>query len=157
MVVSGGTANIKAVEEIPYEEVIDTSYGGAGALTSTEFKEVGVNLQVTATVTDGNNIFLTVDTEQNVRTGESERGVPVVDTVVAQYLVRAARAASLMGCRPFLVGIRPEIAMVLVELGIDMEGLVTFSDLQSGVEHALRALGIVLVKGAAKPIHAVVR
>jgi rsbT co-antagonist protein RsbR len=84
-------------------------------------------------------------------------GVPVVDTVVAQYLVRAARAASLMGCRPFLVGIRPEIAMVLVELGIDMEGLMTFSDLQSGVEHALRALGMVLVKAAAKPIHAIVR
>lgn len=80
LVVSGQTATIKAVEEIPYEEVIDTAAGGAAALTSTEFKEVGVNLEVLATVTDGNNIFLTVDTEQNVRTGESTRGVPVVDT-----------------------------------------------------------------------------
>jgi type II secretory pathway component GspD/PulD (secretin) len=42
--------------------------------------EVGVNLQVSAIVTDGNNIFLTVDAEQNVRTGESAKGVPVVDT-----------------------------------------------------------------------------
>jgi len=80
LVVSGQSATIKAVEEIPYEEVVDTAQGGAAALTSTRFKEVGVNLQVTATVTDGNNIFITVDTEQNVRTGESERGVPVVDT-----------------------------------------------------------------------------
>jgi len=80
MVVSGQSANIKAVEEIPYTEVSDTAQGGQGALTSTEFKEVGVTLQVTATVTDGNDIFLTVDTEQNVKTGESDRGVPVVDT-----------------------------------------------------------------------------
>lgn len=80
LVLSGQTATIKAVEEIPYEEVIDTAAGGAAALTSTEFKEVGINLQVLATVTDGNNIFLTVDTEQNVRTGESSKGVPVVDT-----------------------------------------------------------------------------
>jgi len=80
LVVSGQSATIKAVEEIPYEEVIDTAAGGAAALTSTQFKEVGVNLQVTATVTDGNNIFLTVDTEQNVGTSVSEGGVPVVDT-----------------------------------------------------------------------------
>jgi len=84
MVVSGQSANIKAVEEIPYTEVMDTSQGGAGALTSTEFKEVGVNLLVSATVTDGNDIFLTIDTEQNVKTGESQGGVPVVDTRRAQ-------------------------------------------------------------------------
>jgi len=80
LVVSGQSATIKAVEEIPYEEVMDTAQGGAAALTTTEFKEVGVNLQVSAIVTDGNNIFLNVDAEQNVRTGESAKGVPVVDT-----------------------------------------------------------------------------
>jgi protein transport protein HofQ len=80
MMVSGESANIKAVEEIPYNEVSDTAAGGVGAITSTKFKEVGVNLQVNATVTDGNNIFLTVDTEQNARTSESPTGVPVVDT-----------------------------------------------------------------------------
>ena len=80
MMVSGRSANIKAVEEIPYQEVSDTAMGGADALTSTEFKEVGVDLQVTAIVTDGNDIFLTVDTEQNVKTSESLGGVPVVDT-----------------------------------------------------------------------------
>jgi type II secretory pathway component GspD/PulD (secretin) len=80
LVVSGQSATIKAVEEIPYEEISDTAQGGAAALTTTQFKEVGVNLQVSAVVTDGNNIFLTVDAEQNVRTGESAKGVPIVDT-----------------------------------------------------------------------------
>lgn len=78
MVVSGKTANIKAVEEVPYSEVTDTAAGGAGALTSTKFKEVGVTLEVTATITDGNNILLIVDTEQNVLTGNT--GIPKVDT-----------------------------------------------------------------------------
>lgn len=84
MVLSGQSATIKAVEEIPYEDISDTSMGGAAAITSTKFKDVGVNLQVTATVTDGNGIFLTVDTEQNVKTSESRNGVPVVDTRRAQ-------------------------------------------------------------------------
>lgn len=80
LVVSGQSATIKAVEEIPYKELIDSATGGQEALSTTQFKEVGVTLQVTATVTDGNSIFVTVDTEQNVRTGVSEQGVPVVDT-----------------------------------------------------------------------------
>jgi len=80
LVVSGQSATIKAVEEIPYKELIDSATGGQEALSSTQFKEVGVNLQVTAVVTDGNDIFLTVSAEQNVRTGQSEQGVPVVDT-----------------------------------------------------------------------------
>ena len=89
MMVSGESAYIEAVEEIPYTEVSDTSEGGAGALTSTEFKLVGVNLQVTATITDENDIFLTVNTEQNVKTSESVSGVPVVDT-------RRARSSLLL-------------------------------------------------------------
>jgi hypothetical protein len=80
MMVSGQAATIKAVEEIPFSEVSDTAAGGAGALTSTEFKEVGITLQVTSTITDGNNIFLTLNTEQSVKTGESATGVPVVDS-----------------------------------------------------------------------------
>mgnify|MGYP001231082224 CR=1 FL=1 len=101
LMVSGQSATIKAVEEIPYEEIVDTAQGGAGALTSTEFKEVGVNLQVSATVTDGNNIFLTVDTEQNVRTGESTRGVPIVDTrhVTTALLLQDGQTIVIGGLR----------------------------------------------------------
>ncbi len=80
LVVSGQSATIQAVEEIPYKELIDSATGGQEALSTTQFKEVGVTLQVTATVTDGNNILVTVTAEQNVRTGMSEQGVPVVDT-----------------------------------------------------------------------------
>jgi len=78
MVLSGKTATIKAVEEIPYNEITETSQGGQ--LSSTEFKEVGVTLEVSATLTDSNLIYLTVDSEQNVQTSESDTGVPVVDT-----------------------------------------------------------------------------
>jgi Flp pilus assembly secretin CpaC len=101
MMVSGQSATIKAVEEIPYTEVSDTAMGGAMALTSTEFKEVGVNLQVTATVTDDNDIFLTVDAEQNVKTSESETGVPVVNTRKADtsLLLRDGQIVVMGGLR----------------------------------------------------------
>lgn len=78
MVVSGKTASIKAVEELPYNEVVDTSMGGS--MSQTKFKEVGVTLEVGATLTDDNHIHLTVDATQNVRTGETSSQVPVVDT-----------------------------------------------------------------------------
>ncbi|MDI3289685.1 STAS domain-containing protein [Polyangium sp. 15x6] len=65
-------------------------------------------------------------------------GVPVVDAEVANGLLQAAQAVSLLGAEVVLTGIRPEIARTLVELGTDLRGLVTRSTLQSGVEHALR-------------------
>ena len=70
-------------------------------MTSTQFKNVGVNLQVTATVTDDNDIFLTVDTEQNVKTGESSNGVPVVDTRKANtsLLLRDGQIVVIGGLR----------------------------------------------------------
>jgi type IV pilus assembly protein PilQ len=49
-------------------------------LTSTEFKLVGVHLNVSATLTDVNDILLTVEAEQNVATGTSRTEVPIVDT-----------------------------------------------------------------------------
>ena len=80
MMVSGESASLQAVEELPYTEVIDTAAGGAAAITSTEFKNVGIQLDVEATLTDNDDIFLTVDIEQNVATGQSDTEVPIVDT-----------------------------------------------------------------------------
>ncbi len=62
-------------------------------MTSTRFKNVGVSLQINASVTDGNNIFLTVTAEQNVTAALSPTGVPVVNTRHANtsLLLRAAR------------------------------------------------------------------
>jgi type IV pilus assembly protein PilQ len=78
MVLSGKTASIEAVRELPYNEVTDTSAGGS--MSSTEFKKVGVTLDVTATLTDDNLIFLNVDSVQNVVVGESITEVPIIDT-----------------------------------------------------------------------------
>jgi type IV pilus assembly protein PilQ len=78
MVVSGQKAEIKTVEEIPYQERTDTS--GGGQLTSTQFKEVGVTLEVKATVTDDGKILLVVKPKQSVSTGTSINSVPVIDT-----------------------------------------------------------------------------
>ena len=80
MMVSGESASIEAVEELPYTEVMDTAAGGAAAITSTKFKNVGIQLDVEATLTDNDDIFLTVDAEQNVTTGQSNTEVPIVDT-----------------------------------------------------------------------------
>jgi len=76
MMLSGESANIEAVDEIPYTVVTSTAAGGQ--LQQVQFKPVGVKLTVTATLTDGNDILLTVDTEQNVQVGTTTP--PRVDT-----------------------------------------------------------------------------
>jgi rsbT co-antagonist protein RsbR len=64
-------------------------------------------------------------------------GVPVVDTMVANALIQAVRAARLLGCEGILVGINAEIAHTIVQLGLDLGGLVTKGSLQEGLRHAL--------------------
>src|SRR5436190_22953520 len=66
-------------------------------------------------------------------------GVPLVDTQVAQTLMQAADAARLLGAKTILVGVRPELAQTIVGLGLNLRGLVTCADLQSGVGYALRS------------------
>jgi rsbT co-antagonist protein RsbR len=64
-------------------------------------------------------------------------GVPVVDTQVANALLRAAQAVKLLGAQVVLTGIRPEVAQTLVGLGVDLSGITTLGTLQSGVATAL--------------------
>jgi rsbT co-antagonist protein RsbR len=64
-------------------------------------------------------------------------GVSVVDTQVANALIRAAQAVKLLGARVVLTGIRPEIAQTLVGLGVDLGGLTTRSTLQAGIAFAI--------------------
>lgn len=64
-------------------------------------------------------------------------GVSVVDTQVANALLRAAQAAQLLGTQVILSGIRPEIAQTIVGLGVDLSGLSTSSTLQRGISRAL--------------------
>jgi rsbT co-antagonist protein RsbR len=72
-------------------------------------------------------------------------GVPVVDTSVAHHLIQAARAVRLLGAEIVLVGIRPEIAQTIVQLGVDLSGISTMADLQGGVAYALQQLSLAIV------------
>jgi len=65
-------------------------------------------------------------------------GVTVVDSQVAQALIRAAQAVKLLGARVMLTGIQPQIAQTLVHLGVDLSGIQTRSSLQAGIATALR-------------------
>jgi type IV pilus assembly protein PilQ len=103
MMVSGESATIQAVEELPYQEVTQTSGGGGGssAITSTQFKNVGVTMKVSTILVDENNILLNVEAEQNVKTSVSNSGVPVVDTRRAQsnLLLKNGQVVILGGLR----------------------------------------------------------
>lgn len=66
-------------------------------------------------------------------------GVALVDTFVAQGLVRAAHASTLLGAQIIVTGIRPEVAQTLVGLGVSLGGIITRATLQDAIAYALRA------------------
>jgi rsbT co-antagonist protein RsbR len=67
-------------------------------------------------------------------------GVMLVDTQVAQALVRTAQAVKLLGAQVLLTGIQPQIAQTLVELGGAVPGMETYGTLQSGMLAALQRI-----------------
>ncbi|MDZ5713150.1 STAS domain-containing protein [Jeotgalibacillus haloalkalitolerans] len=73
-------------------------------------------------------------------------GVPVVDTMVAHHIIQAAEAVHLVGAKCMLVGIRPEIAQTIVNLGIDLDRFITTSTMKKGVELALEMTGRKIVE-----------
>ncbi|MGN9863774.1 RsbT co-antagonist protein RsbRA [Bacillus swezeyi] len=64
-------------------------------------------------------------------------GVPVVDTMVAHHIIQASEAVRLVGAKCLLVGIRPEIAQTIVNLGINLNQVITKNTLQKGIQTAL--------------------
>jgi anti-anti-sigma regulatory factor len=64
-------------------------------------------------------------------------GVPVVDTAVANYILQMIQALRLIGTDTIVVGISPEIAQTIVQLGLRLEDITTRADLQSGLQTAL--------------------
>ncbi|KMJ56842.1 RsbR protein [Bacillus sp. LL01] len=64
-------------------------------------------------------------------------GVPVVDTMVAHHIIQSAEAVRLVGAKCLLVGIRPEIAQTIVNLGINLDQIITKNSLKKGIETAL--------------------
>ncbi|QIP17310.1 STAS domain-containing protein [Spirosoma aureum] len=63
-------------------------------------------------------------------------GVPAVDSLVAQHLIKTVSATRLMGAECIISGIRPEIAQTVVHLGIDLSNIVTKASLASALKHA---------------------
>ncbi|MCL6672304.1 STAS domain-containing protein [Streptomyces panaciradicis] len=64
-------------------------------------------------------------------------GVPTVDSLVAQHLMKTAAAARLMGAECIISGIRPAIAQTIVQLGIDLGSILTRATLADALAHAL--------------------
>lgn len=73
-------------------------------------------------------------------------GVPFVDTSAADSLMRAARAAQLLGAGVTIVGITASVAQSIVHLGIDLSSVITRANLESGLAYALRKRGLVVCK-----------
>jgi rsbT co-antagonist protein RsbR len=67
-------------------------------------------------------------------------GVPAVDSLVAQHLIKTVSATRLMGAECIISGIRPEIAQTIVHLGIDLSGIITKASLASALKYAFTSL-----------------
>lgn len=68
-------------------------------------------------------------------------GVPTVDTLVAQHLLKTVAAIRLMGADCIVSGVRPQIAQTIVQLGIDLQGIVTKATLADALSLALKKVG----------------
>lgn len=75
-------------------------------------------------------------------------GVPTVDTLVAQHLLKTITAARLMGADCIISGIRPQIAQTIVHLGVDLSGVVTKATLADAFSLALARTGQTVAKAA---------
>ena len=69
-------------------------------------------------------------------------GVPTVDTLVAQHLLRTVAAARLMGADCIISGIRPQIASTIVHLGVDLSDVITKASLADAFALALERVGL---------------
>ncbi|HWG11695.1 MAG TPA: STAS domain-containing protein [Streptosporangiaceae bacterium] len=74
-------------------------------------------------------------------------GVPMVDTLVAQHLMKTAMAVQLMGAECVISGIRPQIAQTIVHLGIDLREITTRATLSDALKYGLARAGVELGAG----------
>ncbi|WP_192822457.1 STAS domain-containing protein [Rufibacter sp. LB8] len=75
-------------------------------------------------------------------------GVPTVDSLVAQHLIKTVSAARLMGAECIISGIRAEIAQTIVHLGIDLTNIHTKASLASALKMSFAMLGIQVSRAA---------
>lgn len=76
-------------------------------------------------------------------------GVPTVDTLVAQHLLKTVTAIRLMGADCIISGIRPQIAQTIVHLGIDLQGITTKATLSDALQLAMKRAGWVATRKSA--------
>jgi rsbT co-antagonist protein RsbR len=69
-------------------------------------------------------------------------GVPTVDTLVAQHLMKTVAATRLMGADCIISGIRPQIAQTIVHLGVDLSEVTTKATLADAFATALERIGV---------------
>jgi rsbT co-antagonist protein RsbR len=73
-------------------------------------------------------------------------GVPTVDTLVAQHLLKTVAAARLMGADCIISGIRPQIAQTIVHLGVNLTDVITKSTLADAFAVALRRVRLTITR-----------
>jgi rsbT co-antagonist protein RsbR len=73
-------------------------------------------------------------------------GVPTVDTLTAQHLLKTVTAARLMGAECIISGIRPQIAQTIVHLGVDLGNVVTKASMADAFRLALQRTGRMVVR-----------
>jgi rsbT co-antagonist protein RsbR len=76
-------------------------------------------------------------------------GVPTVDTLVAQHLLKTVTAIRLMGAECIISGIRPQIAQTVVHLGIDLQGIITKASLADALQIAMKRVGYTVTRSQA--------
>ena len=74
------------------------------------------------------------------------QGVPTVDSAVANHLLKVAKATRLMGCVCIVTGISPVVAQAIVNLGIELNDVVTQSTLKEGVNNSFKIAGYTLIQ-----------
>jgi rsbT co-antagonist protein RsbR len=79
-------------------------------------------------------------------------GVPTVDTLVAQHLLKTIAAARLMGAECIISGIRPQIAATIVHLGVELGNVITKANLADAFALALRRVGMAVRPQQARPV-----
>jgi rsbT co-antagonist protein RsbR len=75
-------------------------------------------------------------------------GVPTVDTLVAQHLIKTVTAARLMGADCIISGVRPQIAQTIVHLGVNLLDITTKASLSDAFALALRKTGFAMARAA---------
>lgn len=80
-------------------------------------------------------------------------GVPAVDSLVAQHLIKTVSATRLMGAECIISGIRPEIAQTVVHLGIDLSDVITKSTLASALKSAFQMMQLQVIRKQQQSVH----